>query len=588
MAKDVTTDVLIVGGGGAGLTCSMLLSTMGIDHLLVSALPTTSTLPKAHVLGQRAMEILDDCGVADAIYAVGTPPEQMAMTRFYAGLAGHPDAGRVLFQQESWGAGGEDPDWRAASPKLTTNLPQIRLEPLMRQRAEELRPGGVRFGHEVTAVAQDDHGVVATVVDHDDGSSYEVRARYLLACDGGRSIGRMVGIELEGMAELGRTATIHAEIDMTPFMGDDDTLLRWVFAPSTGHLVVLAPMGPTRWGSKSEEWVVHINYGLDDEAAHDDAAVMADIRESLGIGDHPIDVKLMTRWVVGGVLADRFREGRVFVLGDAAHRHPPTGGLGLTSAIHDAQNLCWKLALVLRGEADDVLLESYEPERRAVDARNVVRSLENAAGYLLMSQAMGLEPDKTPEERWSSVARLWSGDPADAEAVAAATELMALQSQEFREHDVEYGYHHRSGAVVPDGSDEDPEGNLRSYEPSTQPGRPLPHAWIEAPDFSRISTLDLVAPDRFVLIAGEEGAAWKAAALEVASSLGIGLDAVTIGHAKGDWRDPRLRFERIRGFGPEGAILVRPDRCVAWRSMGPADDPEAVLAEALRSILAVR
>ena len=99
-------------------------------------------------------------------------------------------------------------------------------------------------------------------------------------------------------------------------------------APARASSSVLAPMGPTRWGGESEEWVVHILYDIDDQAAFDDAAVLEDLRQSLGIGDHPLEVKLITRWTVGGVLADRFRAGRVFVLGDAAHRHPPTGGLG--------------------------------------------------------------------------------------------------------------------------------------------------------------------------------------------------------------------------------------------------------------------
>lgn len=118
--------------------------------------------------------------------------------------------------------------------------------------------------------------------------------------------------------------------------------------------------------------------------------MLEDLRLSLGIGDVPLEVKLITRWTVGGVLADRFRAGGVFVLGDAAHRHPPTGGLGLVSAIHDAQNLCWKLALVLRDVAGEGLLDTYEQERRPVDERNVGRSLENALGYFTMSQAIGM------------------------------------------------------------------------------------------------------------------------------------------------------------------------------------------------------
>ncbi len=135
--------VLIVGGGGAGLTASMLLARQGVDHLLVSARPGTSDLPKAHVLNQRAMEVLEDVGVAQAIAARSTPAEHMRATAFYAGFAGpDSDYGRRLARLESWGAGGADDGWRAASPWRQLNLPQIRLEPLLKARAEELSPGG--------------------------------------------------------------------------------------------------------------------------------------------------------------------------------------------------------------------------------------------------------------------------------------------------------------------------------------------------------------------------------------------------------------------------------------------------------------
>ena len=173
---DVNVPVLVVGGGGAGLTASMLLSRVGVESLLVNALPTTSTRPKAHILNQRAMEIMSDVGVADRIYAVGTPPEQFAYTAVYAGFRGHPDAGRRLAKIECWGNGGRDLEWVSASPLLSTNLPQIRLEPILRARAEELAPGRVRFHHELTAFEQDADGVTATVKDLDNGSEYTVRA----------------------------------------------------------------------------------------------------------------------------------------------------------------------------------------------------------------------------------------------------------------------------------------------------------------------------------------------------------------------------------------------------------------------------
>lgn len=586
---DENVEVLIVGGGGAGLTASMLCARLGVDALLVSSLPTTSTLPKAHVLNQRAMEIMRDCGTHEAIYALGTPPGQMSHTAFYAGFAGHEGAGRVLFKQESWGAGGSDPDWAAASPMVSTNLPQIRLEPVLKARAEELSPGRIRFHHEVVALDHDADGVTCSVVNHANGSSYTVRSRYVVACDGGRTIGEIVGITWEGKRDLSRTVSLYVSADFSALAGDPDVLLRWIWSPQSGRMVVMAPMGPTRWGPDSQEWVIHLGYSIDDPRALDDAEVTRDMREWLGIGDHPVDIHTITRWTIGGVVADRFREGRVFVAGDAAHRHPPTGALGLTSAMHDVHNLCWKLAMVLRGLAGDQLLDTYGAERRPVDARNVARSLANSSGYAQILRAMDIgNPALSRDERWARLSRLWSGAPEDAEHRRMVLELMAEQSQEFREHDVEYGYRHQSSAVVGSVDAARADVDFRLYVPSTDPGSPLPHAWIEDWELNRCSTLDLVSVDRFLLIAGEDGQAWCDAAREVADRVGVAIDAVTIEHSRGDWRDPRLMWERVRGIGADGALLVRPDRCIAWRSQGSSSDPRGDLLAVLGSVLSRR
>ena len=195
--------VLIVGGGGAGLTASMLLSKLGVESLLVSALPSTSMLPKAHVLNQRAMEILTDVGVAEEIYRRGTPAENMRHTAYYAGFAGRdPVYGRQIGRLESWGAGGLDTDWASASPCRQANLPQIRLEPILKRGAEALAPGRVRFHHELVDLEQDADGVAAKVLDKDTGAESTIRARYLLACDGGRTVGPRLGVTL---AEGGRS-----------------------------------------------------------------------------------------------------------------------------------------------------------------------------------------------------------------------------------------------------------------------------------------------------------------------------------------------------------------------------------------------
>ena len=154
---DVEVPLLIVGGGGAGLTCSMLLAQLGVETLLVSSLHTTSILPKAHVLNQRTMEILADVGLAEPIYARSTPAENMSAMGWYAGLAGpDPDLGRLISKIETWGCGYDNLNWEQASPYRSANLPQIRLEPVMKARAEELSPGAVRFHHELVGLEQNE------------------------------------------------------------------------------------------------------------------------------------------------------------------------------------------------------------------------------------------------------------------------------------------------------------------------------------------------------------------------------------------------------------------------------------------------
>ena len=577
---DEEVPVLIVGGGGAGLTASMLLARQGVEHLLVSARPRTSDLPKAHVLNQRAMEVLDDVGAADAVARRGTPPEQMAATAFYAGFAGPgPDYGRRLARLECWGAAGADGSWLAASPWRQLNLPQIRLEPLLKARAEELSPGRIRFGHERVGLEQDDDGVRATVRDNGSGRRYVVRCQYLIGADGGRRVAGLVGVEYEGLGVITQTATLHVSADFSAWAPDPDVLIRWIFSPQAGVLVVMVPMGPERWGPQSEEWVIHLNYPAGDPRAQSDAQVEADARTALGVPDASWKIHKITRWSVEAVLASAFRAGRVFLLGDAAHRHPPTGGLGLTSAIHDAQNLCWKLAMVLGGHASPELLDTYQAERRPVDERNCQRSLENAVNHFEIGAALGISPDNTTEQNMARLRRLWSGRPEDAGHRSAVLRAMRAQSMEFSELNVEYGYCYQSAAVVPDGrAAPAPADGIRVYQPSTRPGSPLPHAWIDDEDGDRRPLKDLVAPGRFLLIAGEDGQAWCEAARQLAAEVDIPLDTLRIGHLDGDLYDPRCGWLRHRQIASDGAVLVRPDRFIAWRSLAGASEPRAASA----------
>ncbi len=582
------TPVLIVGGGGAGLTASMLLARLGVEHLLVSARAETSDLPKAHVLNQRAMEILDDVGAAEEIARRGTPAQNMAATAFYAGFAGPSEEyGRRLARLECWGAGGADENWRAASPWVQQNLPQIRLEPILRRRAEELSPGRIRFHHELMRLEQDIGGVTAHIRDHDAGRDYAVRAQYLIGADGGRRVAADIGVEYVGLGVVVQAATLHVSADFSAWARDPDVLIRWILSPQSGVGVVMVPMGPERWGPDSEEWVIHLNYPVDDPRAQSDEQVEADVRRALGIGDHPMHIHKMTRWSVDAVMASAFSVGRVHLVGDAAHRHPPTGGLGLTSAIHDVNNLTWKLAAVLAGHATPGLLETYEPERRSSDEQNAQRSLENAINHVSIAAASGVNPEQTEEQNLAALRRMWSGSAQDAEHRSTMLRHMRAQSMEFCELNVELGYCYQSASIVEDDSPRPPALDpIRIYEPSTRPGSPLPHAWIDDEDGQRRAIKDLVGPGRFLLITGEQGESWCDAARELARTSGLPLDALRIGHFDGDLFDPRCTWLRHREIGADGASLVRPDRHVAWRSMGACERPLQELAGALGQILA--
>jgi 2,4-dichlorophenol 6-monooxygenase len=332
---------------------------------------------------------------------------------------------------------------------------------------------------------------------------------------------------------------------------------------------------------------MHLNYPAGDPRAQSDAQVEADARQALGVPDLPMKIRKITRWSVEAVLASAFRAGRVFLVGDAAHRHPPTGGLGLTSAIHDAQNLCWKLALVLAGHASPALLDTYQAERHPVDQRNAQRSLENAVNHFEIGAALGLSHQNTPGQNMAQLRRMWSGRPGDAGYRSAVLRAMRAQSMEFGELNVEFGYCYESAAVVPDGSAAPaPADEIRVYQPSTRPGTPLPHAWVEDEDGHRRPVKDLVAPGRFLLIAGEDGQAWCQAARQLAAEADLPLDAVRIGHLHGDHHDPRCAWLRHRQIASDGAVPVRPDRFIAWRHPAGSGEPRAVLAAALSQILA--
>jgi 2,4-dichlorophenol 6-monooxygenase len=593
VTTDITVPVLIVGGGGAGLTASMLLSQLGVETLLVSRYAETSRLPKAHVLNQRSMEIFTDIGVAPNVLARSTPLENIRTVAWYSGLAGEgpPERhGRRLAAAEGWGGGYADPDYIAASPCPVANLPLIRLEPILKEFAETRPEGIVRFFHELIDLEQDGDGVTATILDRSTNEHYRVRCSYLLGADGGRTVGELVGIAMEGITNLRHVVNAHISADLSGYFSDEDPMIRWVYNPDVPeHLdygCVLIGVGPDHWGSRSEEWLTVLPYPYDHPDASDPAKVIKRVGESLGIPDFAPTVHNVNKWVMEGVLAERFSAGRVFLLGDAAHRHPPTGGLGLNGAFQDAYNLCWKLAAVLQGRAGPGLLETYEAERRPVDFINVMTAVSAAMNHDTVVNALGLSPAKSVEENWEALRPLWDDLPDSPRRRHNLSQAVASHSYEFRQHGVDFGYAYRSAAIVDDSSPEpariDP---VRIYQPSTRPGSSLPHAWVER-EGQRLALGSLVHGGHFVLITGEDGLDWVEAASKIAAERNIPLRTTRVGFVDVDHVDVRCAWLKHRGVSSAGVVLVRPDRFIAFRSPEAVSDPAAALNAVFDQILA--
>jgi len=586
---DFEVPVLIVGGGGAGLTASTLLSRLGVQSLLVSRLPETSRMPKAHFISPRSMEVFTDVGVAPEILARSTPLENCKGFGWYTSLTGSEDRrGRRLAFAEAYGGGYTDPDYIAGSPCATVNLPQLRLEPILKAYAERCPEATIRFNHELVGLEQDAERVTATILDRASGETYRVRSSYLLAADGGRTVAKLVGIKMGGATKLKKMIMVHMSANLSSYFNDPEVMVRWVFNPEhPEHLhfaIVMVSIGPNEWGHKSEEWSVYMAFPRDD-IEPTDVDVVKWMRETLGIPDFSPTIHHKADWWMDTVLAEEFRAGRVFLLGDAAHRHPPTGALGLNSAIQDAYNLCWKIAAVLAGRAGDGLLDTYNTERRAVDAANIETSVGAVASLEAMPSALGVSPDKSVEENWAALRLFWEDLPGSAERRQAFSKYLGGRTVEYRPHNIDFGYTYDSSAIVGDGTPAPvPLDAVRLYQPNTRPGHPLPHAWVLRAN-ERVALNSLVHNGRFALIAGEDGQAWVKAAQKLSAERGIPVRAVRVGVEDGDLIDIRLAWLRNRSITRAGAVLVRPDGFIAFRSFGGVDDPYKTLGSAFSRIL---
>ena len=576
----VETDVLVVGSGPAGGSAALFLSTYGVDNMMLTKYRWTANTPRSHITNQRTVEIMRDMSLEQPLIDQGTPNHLMGDTVFCTSLAGEE-----LSRLHTWGTHPlRRGHYELASPSKHVDLPQTLFEPILLRAAAE-RGTHVRLDTEFLHFVQDDDGVTATVLDRVGGSTYEIRAKYLLGGDGGRSvIAQQLGLPFEGQADVAGSMNIVFEADLSHLVAHRPSVLYWVLQP--GSNIGGIGLGLVRMVRPWNEWLIVWGYDINEPPPEVDEAQARQIAHNL-IGDDSIPVRITSTslWTNNKLYATRYSEGRVFCMGDAVHRHPPSNGLGSNTSVQDSYNLAWKLALVLQGKADPALLRTYDDERAPVGKQIVLRANKSIEEFGPIFDALGLLETNDPDQMIRNVGARRDDTPEAAVQREKLRVAIELKNYEFNAHGVELGQRYRSAAVVPDGTpepeyDQDPE---LYYHPTTWPGARLPHCWLGR-DGQRVSTLDLAGKGRFALLTGISGSAWEDAARAVAEATGVEIACFVIGPGRGvtdlydDWA-------RAREVEESGCVLVRPDGHVAWRRATVAEDCTSELQRALGQIL---
>ena len=534
---DETTPVLIVGGGVTGLSTALFLSWHGVRPLLVERHPDLLIHPRARGFTQRTVELFRQVGLEPDIRAAS-----FAGGDDFRWIAVRADA--LAGEHEPADGGEEGEEMRTLSPAPFGSIDQDKLERLIRTRAEELG-ADIRFSTELVSFDDDDTSVTAVLRDSRTGAECRVRADYLVAADGWDSpIREQLGIGLDGPGPFFHIVTALITADLRPALRGRRVNIAYLQQPRPGTILMAHD-------EAGQHWVFGTGYDPAGESRTDypEQRVIELVREAAGVPQLAVslrpqipgtDLKVLS-FVIGAQVAQTYRDGRVFLVGDAAHIVPPTGGFGANTGIQDAHNLAWKLAAVVRREAGPGLLETYHDERRPV-------------GLLTMGQALA---------RWGSRV----GEGTDGEGHA----LLDYAT-------VAFGYRYRSAAIA--GAPADDRPALAPAELTGQPGTRAPHVWLER-GAEQVSTIDLFGRG-YVLLTDSEGGAWVDAAR---SLTGTSVEAYRIG-GDGDFVDPDDRWTAAYEVTNGGAVLVRPDGFVAWRAERPVADPARELSAVLSDLLA--
>lgn len=557
-------DVVVCGGGPVGLSMTLLLGRAGLSVAMYERRPTTTTLPKGQYLHASTGELFRQWGVWDLLQDVGWETENANGQGFYVTVANGP----VAAIRATEGTHEEYVrKWEAHSPVFPRKVPASDYEAAIRRRGEACANASLHFNARVTDVTQQEGCVRLTVEDAQSHATKEVTARYVVACDGAHSFIRSrLGRGQDHGPTFGNQVLVEFRADLDNTLGKDGFF----------HSFVLPPRYAGWFGSQHpESGLWRYSFRHDEETPPIHEVVLERIRGALGMPELAIEIFQTYRFDYSTGLLRQWREGNVLFAGDAAHWHSPWGGFGMNSGIQDANNLAWKLDLVLRGKAGDSLLDTYEAERKSKARITVKSATYNSLHYQAIAEAARVgEGELFAQGKISEEAKLF----------------LSQRSVPHGENAVlhtgyQLGTVYQSQAVIRN-HETPPVPELAEYVETTVPGVRAPHAWLLDGTGQRVSTIDLWGK-QFVLIGHDMPCHWINAAEHTSDAMGISIPAIKIGK-DGMYRPFDSKFESFYGAEKGVVILVRPDGFIAAKlQTADFESSSTQLQEVMQAILGI-
>jgi 2-polyprenyl-6-methoxyphenol hydroxylase-like FAD-dependent oxidoreductase len=534
--------VLIVGGGPVGLALAGDLGWRGIECLLIEQTDGSIYQPRMDLVGIRTMEFCRRWGLVPAVEGSPYPRDYAQDNVYLTSLTGY-ELGRERFP----GIGEAPPP--PQSPQRRERCPQNMFDPILRDFAASQKSVTLRYRTRLVSFAQNPDAVIAEVENAGTGAREQIETRYIVGCDGARSLVReTLGIRMLGNPVLTYTTNVIFRCPHLLSLHDKRKAYRHIFiGPEGTWSTIVAINGRDQWrfsiigGSQQHEYTTE--------------EIKAAIRRAVG-RDFEFEILSVLPWVRRELVAETYQAGCGFIAGDAAHAMSPTGGFGMNTGIGDAVDLSWKLAATLGGWGGDGLLDSYTAERQPVGARNVAE----ASGNLRRMLSVGAHPDIADDTPQGAATREKVG-----------REFTEMMRREWFTLGIHLGYRYEGSPICwPDGT-KSPADDARSYVPTARPGHRAPHAFLA----DGRSTLDLFGRG-FALLGFGATAAEAAPLIEAARSRRVPIEFVAID-------EPHIAALYERRF-----VLVRPDGHVAWRDDRMPVEPLRLIDVARGAVIAPR